>query len=192
MKSWHRYALGIVLGLGIGGALAWRATGEGFRHGAVQNGIWSTSLSYGTQSGDAFTRAAVARRGLLALPKTETVYWAASLDSTGAALDGACTYHLKGQAIDSRWWSMTIYDAAGYLMANKANIWSISSASIGRENGAAWQVTIGPKAPKSGAWLPSTPGKPFELTLRMYNPGQAFQANMAGAALPVLVKEGCA
>ena len=192
MKRWHRYALGLALGLATGGALAWHATGTGFRQGSVHNGVWSTSLGYGTKSGDALTRAAVARRGLLALPQTETVYWAASTDSQGAPLDGSCTYRLSGGAIDSRWWSVTLYDAEGYLVANKANIWSFSSASLGKGDRPDWRVTISPDAPNGSHWLPSVRGKPFELTLRMYNPGAAFRANMAGAPLPVLVKEACA
>ncbi len=192
MKSWHRYALGLVLGLGVGGALAWHATGDAFRSGAVRNGVWSTSLDYGTKSGDALTRAAVARRGLLALPKEETVYWAASTDNNGAPLSGNCTYRLVGGAVDSRWWSITIYDAEGYLMPNKANIWSFSSASLGPGDLPKWSVTISPEAPKAGHWLPSTRGEPFELTLRMYNPGAGFRANVARAPLPELVKEACA
>lgn len=192
MKSWHRYALGLVLGLSVGGALAWHASGNGFRHGAVRNGVWSTSLGYGTKSGDALTRAAVARNGLLALPVTETIYWAASTDSSGAPLNGSCTYRLSGPRVDSRWWSITLYDAKGYLMANKANIWSVSSAAFSQEDQREWRITISPNAPENGRWLPSVRGKTFELTLRMYNPGAAFRADMARAPLPALVKEACA
>lgn len=192
MKSWHRYALGLGLGLSIGGALAWHASGNGFRHGAVRNGVWSTSLGYGTKSGDSLTRAAVARSGLLALPMTETIYWAASTDSSGAPLDGSCTYRLSGPPVDSRWWSITLYDSQGYLMANKANIWSVSSAALGKADQPEWRIIISPNAPEKGHWLPSVRGKPFEFTLRMYNPGPAFRANMARAPLPDLVKEACA
>ncbi|OYU73410.1 MAG: hypothetical protein CFE32_21010 [Alphaproteobacteria bacterium PA3] len=35
-------------------------------------------------------------------------------------------------------------------------------------------------------------GQPFELTLRMYNPGPAFVKDPKAAELPVLKKEGCA
>lgn len=193
MKSWHRYALGVVAGLVVGGALAWHATGNAFRDGAVTNGVWSTSLTYGLTDGDALTRAAVARRGLLALPTTETVYWAASRDSAGALLDGSCTYALTGGALDTRWWSVTFYDREGYLVANAANIWSFSAATLtDAEKAGGWKVTIGPKRPAQGHWLPSATGQGFELTLRMYNPGPDLVRNPGKAQLPKLVKEACA
>ena len=192
MRTWHRYALGLVFGLAVGGGLAWRATGSGFDHGAITNGSWSTSLTYGTTSTDPLTRAAVARRGLLALPKTETVYWAASTDSAGQPLDGACTYSMTGKALDSRWWSVTLYDRKGFLIANPARIWSFSGAAITPTEKDGWRVTIGPDKPTSGYWLPSARGQGFELTLRMYNPGPGFLKAPAAAELPVLKKEGCA
>lgn len=192
MKTWNRYALGLLVGLGVGGGLAWRATGSGFDHGQIRNGIWSTTLTYGTSSADPLTTAAVARRGLLALPKEETVYWAASTDSDGKPLDGSCTYALAGKALDSRWWSVTLYDREGYLIANSANIWSFSGAAISPEEMAGWMVRISPGKPATGHWLPSAKGQAFELTLRMYNPGPAVTKDPKAAELPVLKKEGCA
>lgn len=192
MKTWHRYALGMMVGLAAGGGLAWRATGSAFNQGNITNGVWSTSLNYGIASADPLTRAAVARRGLLALPKTETVYWAASTDSDGQPLNGSCTYAMTGKALDARWWSVTFYDRKGYLVGNDARIWSFSGASITPAEKAGWTVTIAPTKPASGHWLPSAKGEGFELTLRMYNPGPGFMKDPAAAALPALKKEGCA
>lgn len=192
MKAWHRYALGIIVGLAVGGGAAWRATGKGFDHGDVTNGAWTTSLTYGTNSTDPLTRAAVARRGLLALPAAETVYWAANKDSEGRPLDGSCTYAMTGPALDSRWWSVTFYDRDGYLVANAANVYSFSGASITPAEQSGWRVTISPAKPASGHWLPSAKGQPFELTLRMYNPGPGFMKAPDKAVLPTLKREACA
>lgn len=193
MAGKRRYIAGGLIGLALGVGLAWHATGRGFTDGAVRNGPWSTSLSYGVASADALTRAAVARRGLLALPKTETVYWAATRDSAGALLDGNCTYRLSGKAVDSRWWSITLYDSEGYLQPNAARLWSFSGATLTAEEAEkGWQVTIAPARPRSGYWLPSLAGQRFELTLRMYNPGPDFMTSPATAHLPMLTKESCA
>lgn len=193
MAGKSRYIACGVIGLVIGASMAWHATGTAFTDGDVRNGPWSTSLAYGIASADALTRAAVARRGLLALPKTETVYWAATRDSAGQLLDGRCTYHLTGKALDSRWWSVTLYDAEGYLQANKARIWSFSGASLSpEESEKGWQVTIAPTRPAGGHWLPSLPDQRFELTLRMYNPGPKFMQDPRTAELPALTKEACA
>lgn len=193
MKSWHRYAIALTVGLAAGGALAWQATGRSFGKGDVVNGVWSTAMNYGTATTDELTRAAVARRGLLALPKTETLYWAASTDSSGDLLDGSCTYVMTGQALDTRWWSVTFYDKQGYLVANPANIWSFSAASLTEvEKAKGWTVVISPDRPKSGHWLPSARGQNFELTLRMYNPGDDFRRDVTRATMPKLTKESCA
>lgn len=193
MKRWHRYMIGLVAGLAIGGGAAWYATGKAFSEGSLTQGIWSTALNYGLKNTDELTRAAVARRGLLALPKTETVYWAATRDTDGALLDGRCTYAMTGPALDSRWWSVTLYDKQGYLIDNAADIWSFSSASLSdAERKQGWRVTISPVRPAQGHWLPSPKDQNFELTLRLYNPGPSFIKNPAQAALPSLTKESCA
>lgn len=191
MKSWHRYTITLVGGLAVGLGAAWVITGGGLRDGGIENGPWSTSLGYGTKATDPITRAAVARAGLLALPAKETIYWAAKTDAAGAPLDGNCRYSLSGTPLDARWWSVTIYDEAGYLVANPANIWSVNGANVALDANGKWRVTIAPAKPAEGAWLPGTKGQPFHLTLRMYNPGKAFRAEPEKASLPQIVKEGC-
>lgn len=191
MKSWHRYAITLVGGLAVGLGAAWAITGRGLSDGQIVNGPWTTSLGYGTKATDPVTRAAVARAGLLALPATETVYWSAKTDAAGAPLDGNCRYSLSGTPLDARWWSVTLYDAAGYLVANDAKIWSVNGANVALDANGKWRVTIAPARPVEGAWLPGTAGQPFHLTLRLYNPGPAFRADPTRAALPRIVKEGC-
>lgn len=185
-------ALVITGGLAAGAAGAWMMAGQGLGRADIVNGPWTTSLGFGTKATDAATRAAVARRGLLALPATETVYWQASVDSDGKPLDGNCTYAMTGAALDARWWSITLYDKAGYLFANPARIWSFSGASLTPAEQAGWRVSVSPDKPAAGHWLPSVKGKPFDLTLRMYNPGQNLRAAPAKSVLPVLKRERCA
>ena len=178
---------GIVLGAGG----AWYRIQAGFNDGRLANGPWTTALNYGTSGADSVTRASVALRGILALPSTETVYWNASTDSNGKPLDGSCTYSMTGKALDARWWSVTYYDRKGFLVANPANIWSFSGASVPPAELDGWRVTIAPEKAE-GHWLPSAKGQEFELTLRMYNPGKAFRAAPDKAELPRLKKERCA
>jgi hypothetical protein len=191
MKAWHRHAIAVIAGLAVGAGGAWYRIQTGFNSGRLANGVWSTALNYGTSSTGSVTRASVALHGLLALPSTETVYWNASTDSEGRPLDGSCTYAMTGKALDARWWSVTYYDRNGYLVANPANIWSFSGASIAPAEQQGWKVTIGPDKPE-GHWLPSAKGQAFELTLRMYNPGPGFRAAPKGLALPVVKRERCA
>lgn len=185
-------SIAIIAGLGLGAGAAWTMAGKGMGRADIVNGPWTTSLGFGTKATDAATRAAVARRGLLALPATETIYWQASVDSDGKPLKGNCTYAMTGAALDARWWSVTYYDKAGYLVANPAGIWSFSGASITPQEASGWRVIVSAVRPASGHWIPSAKGKPFDLTLRMYNPGAGLRAAPAKAALPTLTREGCA
>lgn len=191
MKSWHRYAITLVGGLAVGLGGAWALTNGGLGDGAIRNGPWTTSLGYGTKATGPLTRAMVARSGLLALPAKETIYWMAKSDAAGAPLDGNCRYSLSGTPLDARWWSVTLYDDKGYLVDNPGRIWSVNGANVALDGTGQWRVTISPDKPVEGAWLSGIKGQPFQLTLRMYNPGQAFRADPAKAVLPRLVKEGC-
>ncbi len=191
MKSWHRYAITLVGGIAVGLGGAWGLTRGGLGDGAIRNGPWTTSLGYGTKATDPLTRAMVARSGLLALPAKETLYWMARTDASGARLDGNCRYRLSGKPLDARWWSVTVYDAKGYLVPNAANIWSVNGANVPLDDKGEWHVTIAPDRPADGAWLPGIKGQPFDLTLRMYNPGAGVRAAPSAAALPAIVKEGC-
>jgi len=191
MQRWHRFAIAISGGLLLGLGAAWAVTGGGLRGGSITNGVWSTSLGYGTKATDPLTRAAVARAGLLALPAKETVYWMARTDSADAPLDGNCRYRLSGPQLDARWWSVTLYDTDGYLVDNDARIWSVNGANVASDDDGRWRVTISPDKPSEGAWLPGAAGQPFHLTLRMYNPGSAFRADPRAAELPTIVREEC-
>lgn len=192
MKTWLRYGVGVIVGVGLGLGLLWLVTARGLTGGDIANGPWQTALNYGVKSTDPLTRASVARSGLLALPASETVYWQSVSDSNGAELDGQCRYRMTGKALDARWWSVTIYDTAGYLMPNASRVWSVNGANVPLDAEGRWQVTIAPTRPVAGGWLPSDPKQKFHLTLRMYNPGKAFMADPARAELPQIVKEGCA
>jgi hypothetical protein len=191
MKAWHRYAIAVVAGLAIGVGGAWSKIRKGLNEGRLTNGPWTTALNYGTQGTDSITRASVALRGILALPSTETVYWNAATDSDGKPLDGSCTYAMTGEPLDARWWSVTYYDKKGFLVANAANIWSFSGASVLPAEKGGWRVTISPDK-AAGHWLPSAKGQRFELTLRMYNPGRRFRKSPGQVGLPVIRKERCA
>ncbi|KTE14303.1 DUF1214 domain-containing protein [Sphingopyxis sp. H115] len=191
MKGWHRYAIAVVGGLAVGLCGAWALTDGGLGDGAIRNGPWTTSLGYGTKATDPLTRAMVARSGLLALPAKETVYWMAKTDASGARLDGDCRYSLSGAPLDARWWSITVYDDSGYLVDNPARLWSVNGANVALDTKNEWRVTISPNKPKGAAWLPVIKGRAFQLTLRMYNPGDAFRAAPEKATLPRLVKEAC-
>ena len=162
---------------------------HGTMGGEVADGPWRTSLETGSVQSGPYLRASVALHGLLALNRSETIYYTAARDGSGALLDGACSYRIEGRDPPTRWWSITAYGADDYLIPNPANLYSASRQSVHRAGDGRFTVTVA-RAKAQGDWIPVAAGR-FTLTLRLYNPDPAVAADPAHAALPTIVKEGC-
>jgi hypothetical protein len=137
-----------------------------------------------------YTRARVARYGLLALDKKETIYYIANTDSAGEPLSGSCTYVLKGNDLAARWWSVTAYGPDSYLIANEANVFSFAKSTVKHQADGGYIVRVSADR-QEGDWLPVKAGEPFDLTARFYNPDPAVSAAPQTASLPTIVKESC-
>jgi hypothetical protein len=179
-------AIGTVLGLAATWLLIFR--GGGLR-GAVRNGPWTTSLTVGSSGSDIYTRAVVAVHGLLALNRSETIYYAAHADSDGNNFDGRCTYLIAGRDPPARWWSITAYAADDYLIPNPAKRYSVSRTSVTRNAHGEFVATVSRK-PFPKDWIALQNGR-FNLTLRLYNPAASVAADPPHAALPTLKKVSC-
>ena len=210
MRTALRYAVTTVVGAAIGIGAAVQTVRAGALGSNVSIGPWQTGLDFGTTDASAKTRAIVALRGLLALPAREARYYTASTDDAGQPLDGRCRYRVTGGTLPGKWWSITLYDRAGYLVANTANRYSIESAAVApkaapptvgmdprvmqaifaAERG--WSIAVAPTPPRGRAnWLPSANIENFELTLRTYLPPDGGAGNPVRAALPAILKESC-
>src|SRR5262249_33195055 len=154
LKTATRYAICIGIGLLAGGGAALHAVRAGFSDGTLASGPWETGRDFGSARASALVRARVALRGLLAPPRSEAIYFTARTDSRGAALDGRCRYAIRGGRFDARWWSITLYDRAGYLVPNPWHRYSIGSAAVPPEADS-WTAAIDP-AEQPGLWIPST------------------------------------
>lgn len=178
--------LAAVLGLGSAYVAArYGAQGDSI----VANGPWSTNLAAGGIGADAYTRTFVALTGLLALNKDETIYYNATHDSSGAALDGACTYRIEGRDPEARWWSITVYGNDHYLVDTPTKRYSISKTNVVRAADQSFVARLSPTE-ETGNWIATSPDG-FQLTLRLYNPGASVKDNPAGVTLPAIVKEAC-
>lgn len=190
MKSWHRYTLCIALGLVGGVACAVHQVRGGLAAATITNGAWTTGKSFGTAAADALTRARVALGGLLALPAKEAMYFTARFDDEGKPLDGRCTYLVSGSKLEGRWWSVTLYEGAGWLVKNPANRWSIPAHAATQHENGLWSFTVSPDE-QPGAWLPSGGVEAFDLTLRLYHPSAAMLADPANGQLPTIQRLEC-
>jgi hypothetical protein len=133
-----------------------------------ETGVYGTDYTY---------RAGVAFLGLGANTPEEAMYPTALTDANGALLDGAQRYRMvipKGQEPPGRgFWSLTIYDAAGFLVANPEHRYAIGDSHPGlvrRPDGSIVVVLQRTRPTEAGVnWLPTPPGA-FRLNLRLYQP----------------------
>jgi hypothetical protein len=176
MKTLVALLIGAILGLASGaGSAIWAAgmLGPGVRiGGGIDAGGWRSDWTIGSQAANPWTRARVARHGLLALSKEEAVYFTRNTDDGGQRLREACTYSVTGTAMPAFWWSVTLYDATSYLPQNTDKALSYDSTAAETSSaGQAWSFLIAPERPDSGeAWVSSRAAGDFDLTLRLYKP----------------------
>ena len=132
---------------------------------------WKSDWAIGSSAADPYTRAMVARRGLLALAKEEAVYFTTVTDSGGEPLRESCRYELTGGNYPGDWWSITLYDQKSRLPMNDDNALSIDATSA---EGVPWRSVIAATRPTTGHWISSKNGGAFDLTLRIYKPTEAL------------------
>jgi hypothetical protein len=159
--------------------------------GNVDVGGWRSDFAIGSEAADPYTRLRVARHGLLALARTEAVYFTRATDDMGAPLREACRYRLAVGAMPAGWWSITVYNSDSFLPANDDGALSVSADQdvvymIGDTiEGRGIAATIAPDRPAGGGlWLSSRNAGTFDLTLRLYMPDEALLTDPAAALDP--------
>lgn len=171
--------------LGVGSAL-WMAglwpEGRSLAFGNVDVGGWRSDFAVGSKAADPYTRARVARHGLLALAKTEAVYFTRATDEKGERLREDCTYVLSGGPMPAEWWSVTLYDGQSMLPSNTDGALSVNAQAFAK---GPWEAVIAPTRPVTGgAWISSKGAGEFDLTLRLYVPEPALLASPNTALTP--------
>jgi hypothetical protein len=145
------------------------------------NGWQVMTGAVGAYGADTLGRAAVGMYGLGANRPEDAVYPACAVDADGQPLDGRHRYTLtfpKGQAppVDA-FWSLTLYDAQGFPVANPLNRSALGDRDALRfAPDGSLTLLIQHDAPGGDAdanWLPAPDG-PFTLLLRCYSPRDAI------------------
>lgn len=140
---------------------------------AIQIGTWSSNFAIGANAVDPYTKARVARFGLLALRREEAVYFTATRDVFGDRLSENCTYVMQGRQLPGEWWSFTVYDETGYLPVNTDDRLSFdATAAKGTDT---WTAVLSPTQPATDTgWISTQNAGNFDVTMRIYLPHNDF------------------
>jgi hypothetical protein len=179
----------VIVGVALGVASAWAALSVGASTFSEEFGHWRYNRAAGSAAADPYTRAIVARVGLLALSAREARYFTMYEDEHGRPLSEGCIYELTGAPMDVRWWSVTLYADDNYLAQNNDSAHSVDATRI--DNDSPWSARISPVRGDARYWISSREARRgFSLTLRVYNPQRDFRAS--AETLPVLTTVSCA
>jgi hypothetical protein len=185
------WAAAVAIGAALGAASAWAALEFGRAGFAETYGGWSHSRAAGSTAAGPYTRAIIAREGLLALSAREALYFTLDRDEDGRRLEEGCVYELAGREFAARWWSVTLYADDDFLARNDDHAHSIDASRVRAGADGYWRVRVSPVKGDAIHWLSSRAARRgFSLTLRVYNAQRDFRPD--AAALPVLSTVSCA
>jgi hypothetical protein len=183
------FALTTAAAVGLGAT--WIALTHGTAYGGVTIGAWTAWPKNGTAGIDPYARAMISRSGELPVGSGDGVSFHARTDDAGQALDGRCDVILSGITPPARFWTLTLYDPEGQLVANSMRRHGFTSQEIVRKADGQFDVTIAPRA-RPGNWLPTGGIDKYQLVLRLYDTpvGMATRSGRE-APMPSISRRGC-
>jgi len=160
------FALVVAAIVGLGATYSTLTRGAQF--GALRIGSWTAFPKTGTADADPYARAAIARSGELPIAVGDGISFTARTDDKGRALDGRCDVVVSGVTPAARFWTLTLYNDAGELVANSLSRHDFTSQEIVRRSDGSFEIAIGPRA-SAGNWLPTGGIERYTLALRLYD-----------------------
>jgi hypothetical protein len=179
------FALIVASAVGLG--LTYFALTRGAAFGALTIGSWTAWPKIGTADADPYARASIARTGQLPVALGDGVSFTAKSDDNGRPLDGRCDVVLSGVTPAARFWTLSLYNDNGELIANAVDRYGFSSQEILRRADGSFEITVSPRA-NPGNWLPTAGIDRYTLVLRLYDTAVGV-ATKAGREVPMPVIE---
>jgi hypothetical protein len=181
------FAIAAVIGLGT----TWVTLTRGTAFGAVPIGAWTAWPRTGTQDVDPYARATIARSGELPVGSGDGVAFLARTDDSGQAFDGRCDVVLNGVTPQARFWTITLYDPQGRLVANSVERHGFTSQEIVRGADGSFEIIVAPRA-RPGNWLPTGGIENYVLVLRLYDTPVGVATRAAREApMPAIAMRSC-
>ncbi len=185
--SCFTFLIAAAIGLGA----TWLTLTRGVAFGSLTVGAWTAWPKSGSVDIDPYARAIIARSGELPTGMGDGVAFYAHTDDAGDNFDGRCTFILSGLTPPARYWTITLYDPEGRLVANSIDRHSFTSEEIVRDVDGRFALTVAPLA-RPGNWLPTGGIEKFILVWRLYDTpiGVATKTTKEGP-MPAIVRKGC-
>jgi hypothetical protein len=183
------FALVVAAAVGLGATYLALTRGAAF--GGLTIGSWTAWPKSGTADVDPYARATIARTGQLPMALGDGVSFTAQTDDQGKLLDGRCDVVLAGVTPAARFWTLTLYNVNGELVANSVGRHGFTSQEIVRLADGSFEIIAAPRA-RPGNWLPTGGVERYALVLRLYDTAVGVSTK-AGREVPMpsVLTRGC-
>ncbi len=175
------FALVVAAVVGLGATYLALTRGAAFSPLTI--GSWTAWPKTGTADADPYARASIARTGRLPTALGDGVAFSARADDDGKVFDGRCDVVLSGVTPAARFWTLTLYNPDGELVANSVNRYGFTSQEIVRNADGSFEVVVAPRA-NPGNWLPTGGIERYTLILRLYDTAVGVSTK-AGREVPM-------
>ena len=145
-------ALAAVIGLG----LTYYTLTRGAAFGGLSIESWTAWPKSGTTDADPYERASIARSGRLPIAMGDGVSFTLTSDDDGKSLDGRCEVVVSGITPAARFWTVTLYNRDGGLVANSTNRYGFTSQEVVRHADGSFEIVVAPRANRGFHVRPST------------------------------------
>lgn len=181
----------MLIATAVGLGATWTTATRGVNVGTVTIGAWTARPKIGTSGIDPYSRASIARSGELPVGTGDGISFIATTDDNGRALDGRCDVKVSGVTPAARFWTLTMYDMQGRLVANTLQRYGFTSQEVVRESDGAFEIRIASRA-RAGNWLPTAGVDRYQLALRLYDtPVGVATRSQKDAPMPAITTAGC-
>lgn len=183
--------LALIIATVVGLGATWMTATRGTDLGTLTIGAWTARPRTGTSEIDPYARATIARNGELPVGTGDGVAFAATTDDNHRPLDGRCDVVVSGVTPAARFWTLTLYDPNGRLVANTLQRYGFTSQEIVRGSDGGFEVRVAARS-RAGNWLPTGAIERYVLMLRLYDtPVGVATRTPRDAPMPSIATMGC-
>ncbi|MFT4118231.1 DUF1214 domain-containing protein [Bradyrhizobium sp.] len=181
----------LLLATAVGVGATWMTTTRGTEIGTLTIGAWTARPRTGTADVDPYSRATIVRNGELPIGTGDGVAFTATADDKKKTLDGRCDVVVSGVTPPARFWTLTLYDRKGHLVANSLQRYGFTSQEIVRQSDGSFEIRIASRS-RAGNWLPTGGIERYALMLRLYDtPVGVATRTQRDAPMPKVTTVGC-
>ncbi|HXI07656.1 MAG: DUF1214 domain-containing protein [Phreatobacter sp.] len=183
--------LALVIASAIGLGSTYMTATKGTDLGTLKIGAWTARPKTGTADVDPYSRAIIVRSGELPVGTGDGVAFTATTDDSGKPLDGRCDVVVSGVTPAARFWTLTLFDPKGHLVANTLQRYGFTSQEVIRGADGQFEVRVASRA-RAGNWLPTGGIERYALMLRLYDtPVGVATRTQRDAPMPKIATVGC-